>query len=90
MQRAKLCRGETMEVQDQLKAIPSNEWVLLRDIYKRDWPRHQLAYNTIQNYINWSALDPRIKQLQILGFDDSWRENGTCVILVSLESIVHV
>ncbi|KXJ69540.1 hypothetical protein RP20_CCG026654 [Aedes albopictus] len=78
-----------MEVQDQLKAIPSNEWVLLRDIYKRDWPRHQLAYNTIQNYINWSALDPRIKQLQILGFDDSWRENGTCVILDRYQMYVY-
>ncbi|XP_065080137.1 uncharacterized protein LOC135702985 [Ochlerotatus camptorhynchus] len=71
-----------MVLNETLKAIPPQEWPSLRDVFKREWPRHQIAYNTVQNYINWTKIDPRIKQLQVLGLnDDSWRDNGTCIIL---------
>ncbi|XP_058818234.1 uncharacterized protein LOC131681454 [Topomyia yanbarensis] len=67
--------------EDKLQLIPQSEWIDLRDIYKVDWPKHEMAYNTIQNYINWVKIDSRIKHLKIYSLSDSWRDNGTYIIV---------
>ncbi|XP_058447808.1 uncharacterized protein LOC131428132 [Malaya genurostris] len=66
---------------EKLQLIPQSEWPELRNIYKLDWPKHELAYNTIQNYINWVKIDPRIKHLEVYSLNGSWRVNGTYMIL---------
>ncbi|XP_052867888.1 uncharacterized protein LOC128273869 [Anopheles cruzii] len=71
--------------EDRLKPIPRCDWEEWRDLYKRDWPRHELAYNTVQNYINWSKRDGKIKDLVIYSLNGSWRENGTYVIIDRIE-----
>ncbi|XP_065080136.1 uncharacterized protein LOC135702984 [Ochlerotatus camptorhynchus] len=70
-----------MYTSDELKLISCDDWPELRDMFKHEWPRHEIAYNTIQNYINWVAIDPKVRQLQVLGLNDSWRENGTYLIV---------
>ncbi|KXJ71150.1 hypothetical protein RP20_CCG021345 [Aedes albopictus] len=67
--------------EDQLKPIPRTDWTELRDMFKREWPKHEVAYNSIQNYMNWVTIEPRIKNLEVLGLNDSWRDNGTYVIV---------
>uniref|UniRef100_A0AAG5DFG6 N-acetyltransferase domain-containing protein n=1 Tax=Anopheles atroparvus TaxID=41427 RepID=A0AAG5DFG6_ANOAO len=66
---------------DRLEKIPRCDWEEWRDLYLRDWPRYELSYNTVQNYINWSKRDPKIKDLAIYSLNGSWRENGTYIII---------
>lgn len=70
-----------MHTRDKLKPINREDWPALRDMFQSEWPQHELGYNTIQNYINWVAIDPKIKQLQILGLNDNWRDNGTFIVV---------
>ncbi|XP_058120890.1 uncharacterized protein LOC131281730 [Anopheles ziemanni] len=76
-------------VNDQLVEIPRCNWEEWRDLYLRDWPQHELAYNTVQNYINWSKRDPKIKDLSIYSLNGSWRENGTFVIIDRIDLYMH-
>ncbi|XP_058120892.1 uncharacterized protein LOC131282153 [Anopheles ziemanni] len=76
-------------VNDQLVEIPRCNWEEWRDLYLRDWPQHELAYNTVQNYINWSKRDPKVKDLSIYSLNGSWRENGTFVIIDRIELYMH-
>lgn len=71
-----------MHPSDELKPIAREDWPALRDLFKKDWPKHEIGYNTIQNYINWVAIDPKIKSLEVLGLNDNWRENGTFIVVV--------
>ncbi|XP_065080177.1 uncharacterized protein LOC135703015 [Ochlerotatus camptorhynchus] len=66
---------------DTLHSITPEQWPELRDMFKSGWPRNEVPYNTIQNYIKWVKIDPRIKQLEVLSLNDSWRENGTYIII---------
>ncbi|XP_019550971.3 uncharacterized protein LOC109420951 isoform X1 [Aedes albopictus] len=66
---------------DELTPIAPRHWPELRDLFKVDWPRHEIAHSTVQNYINWNAIDPRIKQLEVLTLNDSWRQSGTYIII---------
>lgn len=70
-----------MYTRDQLKPIPFEDWPELRDMFKDECPEHEIPYNTIQNYINWVTIDPKIRQLEVLSLNDSWRKNGTYIIL---------
>ncbi|XP_052863998.1 uncharacterized protein LOC128270629 [Anopheles cruzii] len=82
------CQRPNMQ-EDRLKPIPRCDWEEWRDLYKRDWPRHELAYNTVQNYINWSKRDRKIKDLVIYSLNGSWRENGTYVIIDRIDLYMY-
>uniref|UniRef100_A0A182M339 N-acetyltransferase domain-containing protein n=1 Tax=Anopheles culicifacies TaxID=139723 RepID=A0A182M339_9DIPT len=67
---------------DTLVRIPANAWEQLRDLYRQDWPRHEIAYNNVQNYIRWVERDPPISAtLIVYSLNGSWRQNGTYIII---------
>ncbi|XP_065080135.1 uncharacterized protein LOC135702983 [Ochlerotatus camptorhynchus] len=78
-----------MYTRDELKPISCDDWPELRDMFKHEWPKHEIAYNTIQNYINWVTTDPKIRQLRVFGLNDSWRENGTYIIVDRYQMFLH-
>ncbi|XP_049548227.1 uncharacterized protein LOC125959446 [Anopheles darlingi] len=75
--------------EDHLVEIPRCNWEEWRDLYKREWPRHELAYNLVQNYIDWSKHDRKIKDLTIYSLNGSWRENGTYVVIDRIDLYVY-
>uniref|UniRef100_A0A182MZ90 N-acetyltransferase domain-containing protein n=1 Tax=Anopheles dirus TaxID=7168 RepID=A0A182MZ90_9DIPT len=75
--------------EDRLVEIPRCDWGEWRDLYKQDWPRHELAYNTVQNYIDWSKRDTKIKDLALYSLNGTWRENGTFVIIDRIDLYMH-
>ncbi|XP_052899379.1 uncharacterized protein LOC128305807 [Anopheles moucheti] len=75
--------------EDCLVEIPRNDWEEWRDLYKRDWPRHEIAFNLVQNYIDWSKRDRKIKDLVLYSLNGSWRENGTFVIIDRIELYMY-
>ncbi|XP_019559658.3 uncharacterized protein LOC109428387 [Aedes albopictus] len=78
-----------MHPRDELKPIAREDWPALRDMFKTEWPKHEIGYNTIQNYINWVAIDPKIKNLEVLGLNDGWRENGTYIVVDRFHIYMH-
>ncbi|XP_053675933.1 uncharacterized protein LOC128726166 [Anopheles nili] len=74
---------------DRLVEIPRCDWEEWRDLYKRDWPRHEIAYNTVQNYINWSKYDRKIKDLVLYSLNGNWREDGTYIIIDRIDLYMH-
>ncbi|KAL9707059.1 hypothetical protein quinque_010577 [Culex quinquefasciatus] len=70
-----------MSAPDKLVPIPCEHWPELRDLYRAEWPKHEVAFNTIQNYINWVKIDPRIRNLEVVSLNGSWRQNGTYLVL---------
>ncbi|XP_053661853.1 uncharacterized protein LOC128711012 [Anopheles marshallii] len=75
--------------EDRLVEIPRNDWEEWRDLYKRDWPRHEIAFNLVQNYIDWSKRDRKIKDLALYSLNGTWRENGTFVIIDRIDLYMH-
>uniref|UniRef100_A0A4Y0BHE2 N-acetyltransferase domain-containing protein n=1 Tax=Anopheles funestus TaxID=62324 RepID=A0A4Y0BHE2_ANOFN len=75
--------------EDRLVEIPRNDWEEWRDLYKRDWPRHEIAFNLVQNYIDWSKRDRKIKDLALYSLNGSWRENGTFVIIDRIDLYMY-
>lgn len=71
-----------MEATDRLCIIPPSEWTELRDLYRLNWPEHHVAYATVDNFIRWYEKDSGIKNLTIYCLNDSWREDGTYLIVV--------
>ena len=69
---------------DKLISIPCAEWPLLRDLFRHGWPENEVPFNAVQNYIDWIGIDPNIRHLQVLGLGDSWRGNGTFIVLVGI------
>lgn len=69
---------------DTLVRIPANVWEQLRDLFRQDWPRHEIAYNNVQNYIRWIERDPQISAtLLVYSLNGNWRQTGTYIIIVS-------
>ncbi|XP_058122348.1 uncharacterized protein LOC131293169 [Anopheles ziemanni] len=67
---------------DSLVRIPSTAWEQLRDLFVQDWPRHEIAFNNLQNYISWAARDPQtIGTLEVYSLNGTWIENGTYIII---------
>uniref|UniRef100_A0A182MZ91 N-acetyltransferase domain-containing protein n=1 Tax=Anopheles dirus TaxID=7168 RepID=A0A182MZ91_9DIPT len=71
----------TMEATDRLCVIPPAEWTELRDLYRRNWPLHHVAYTTIDNYVRWYEKDSGIRNLTIYCLNGSWREDGTYLVV---------
>lgn len=66
---------------DRLVEIHVSEWSDLRDLYRRDWPRHILGYNTINTVLSW-VKQQKINHLSVLSLNDDWQD-GTFLCLVS-------
>jgi hypothetical protein len=70
--------------QDKLVEIPPCNWIELRDIFLLNWPENHVAWHTINNYVNWNRIRPYIKNLNIYSLNDSWKSDGTYVVVVSV------
>uniref|UniRef100_A0A182T8E3 N-acetyltransferase domain-containing protein n=1 Tax=Anopheles maculatus TaxID=74869 RepID=A0A182T8E3_9DIPT len=71
-----------MQNSDTLVRIPASAWEQLRDLYRQDWPRHEIAFNNVQNYVRWIERDPHISAtLIVYSLNGNWRQNGTYVII---------
>ncbi|XP_055597620.1 uncharacterized protein LOC129747426 [Uranotaenia lowii] len=66
---------------DSLTVITPDKWPELRDIFKRDWPEHLVAYHTIDNFIDWHRRDPQIKNLTFYSLNGEWQKDGTYLIV---------
>ncbi|EAT46594.1 AAEL002242-PA [Aedes aegypti] len=64
----------------KLVPIPRADWPQLRDLFKGNDLANEIPSNAIQNYIEWTSIDPKIRHLEILSLNDSWQQNGTFII----------
>uniref|UniRef100_A0A182QV71 N-acetyltransferase domain-containing protein n=1 Tax=Anopheles farauti TaxID=69004 RepID=A0A182QV71_9DIPT len=75
---------------DALVRIPASAWEQLRDLYRQDWPRHEIAFNNVQNYIRWIEHDPQISTtLLVYSLNGTWRQNGTYIIVDHTDMFVY-
>ncbi|XP_058060975.1 uncharacterized protein LOC131211498 [Anopheles bellator] len=70
-----------METTDRLTVVPPAAWKELRDLFLRNWPDHHVAYTTVDNFVRWYVIDPTIKNLVIYCLNDTWRRDGTYLIV---------
>lgn len=75
---------------DKLVEIPASDWIELRDIFLLNWPDNHVAWHTINNYVNWHRKQSYIRDLKIYSLNNSWRSDGTYVVVVSRTSIKFV
>lgn len=68
---------------DELVPIPRENWADLRDLFRTNWPAHELPHNVVQNYIDWIQIDAKIANLQVFSLNGGWRSEGTFIIIVS-------
>uniref|UniRef100_A0A182QI03 N-acetyltransferase domain-containing protein n=1 Tax=Anopheles farauti TaxID=69004 RepID=A0A182QI03_9DIPT len=80
---------QTMENTDRLCVIPPADWTELRDLYRRNWPEHHVAYTTIDNFVRWYEKDGGIKNLTIFCLNGSWREDGTYLVVDRYQLFVY-
>ncbi|KFB49109.1 AGAP008627-PA-like protein [Anopheles sinensis] len=64
---------------DQLMEISYNEWSELRDIFRRDWPKHEFAFYILQNYVQWKAQEQALN-VNIFSLNGNWRNDETFVL----------
>ncbi|KFB42251.1 hypothetical protein ZHAS_00010007 [Anopheles sinensis] len=69
-----------------LITLAPNDWPHLRDLYRRDWPQYEVAYETVQNYIEWAHQLNQPPEVTFYALPESWRKDGT-VIIVSGEYV---
>lgn len=51
----------------------------LKDLYKKDWPKHIRGYHTIDTFIRWNDKSAEMK---VYGLDESWEKDGTFIAKV--------
>ncbi|XP_058126745.1 uncharacterized protein LOC131267802 isoform X3 [Anopheles coustani] len=71
---------------DQRMDILFDEWSELRDIYRRNWPKHEFAFYLLQNYIQWKSQEQTLN-VNIFSLNGNWRNDGTFVLKVIVEEI---
>uniref|UniRef100_A0A182WFH1 Uncharacterized protein n=1 Tax=Anopheles minimus TaxID=112268 RepID=A0A182WFH1_9DIPT len=64
---------------DQLVEIPREDWSALRNLFQRDWPKHEFAYYLLGNYLNWMEHQ-ETKDVTCYSLNDNWRKNETFVL----------
>ncbi|XP_050078284.1 uncharacterized protein LOC126565180 [Anopheles maculipalpis] len=74
---------------DRLVPIPIESLPALQQLYRRDWPQHEIVYNCLQNYIEWLRIDRKLKDFSVFSLNDTWRENGTFIIQDRYELFFH-
>ncbi|XP_059617249.1 uncharacterized protein LOC132262124 [Phlebotomus argentipes] len=65
---------------DRLVSIPPEDLLTLLDMYKVNWPRHLLSYQTIYHFFLWLQKNSSIEDLFVWSLNGSWRQNGTVII----------
>ncbi|XP_053676591.1 uncharacterized protein LOC128726789 [Anopheles nili] len=78
-----------METTDRLCIIPVDDWSELRDQYRKDYPKHHVAFSTIDNYVRWYEKDPSIKNLTIYCLNGTWRDDGTYLVVDRYQLFVY-
>ncbi|XP_012263064.2 uncharacterized protein LOC105690100 [Athalia rosae] len=63
---------------DILQPIPFEEWPLLQNYFKDDWPTYSHYYYWIDNSIKWKKLSPNL-DLQIYSIQGDYQLDGTFV-----------
>lgn len=72
----------------EVQKLCIENWSTVRDLFKENWPKHILAYYTLQNYISWHLVDPELVQQNVSLFSVSSKD-GTFMLLVSSTSTLH-
>lgn len=67
---------------DELIEIPRASLLELKDLFLVEWPKYVTANYTLDNYINWIKKDTEVQDYQIFSLNESWRDNGTFIIIV--------
>lgn len=73
--------------EDCLVEVATKNWRELRDIFNANWPKNHIAWHTVNNYINWFRIEPRIRNLKIYSLNGNWRSDGTFVLIVSIVQV---
>ena len=68
---------------DELVPIPKENWAELRDLFRINWPEHELPHNVVQNYIDWNQIDTKLTHFEVFSLNETWRLNGTFILIVS-------
>ena len=71
-----------MDTADKLTEIQREDWELLRDMFRKNWPEHRIGYFILDNYIQWTNKNVDFEDLEVWSLNDSWRANGTYVLMV--------
>ncbi|XP_059608035.1 uncharacterized protein LOC132255882 [Phlebotomus argentipes] len=64
---------------DRLVPIATEDLPILRDLYKKNWPKYRIPYHTITHFTFWLETY-NVEDLLVWSLNDSWRENGTVII----------
>lgn len=68
---------------NKLTNIPVDKLDQLRDLYKVDWPKHVMAYSTIESFkYRLNNCTETKNKVQILCLNNDWESDGTFLILV--------
>ncbi|XP_058122352.1 uncharacterized protein LOC131293173 [Anopheles ziemanni] len=70
-----------MATDQELITLAPNDWAHLRDLYQRDWPQYEVAYETVQNYIDWAHQLNHPPEVTFYTLPESWRKDGTVIIV---------
>ncbi|XP_055712124.1 uncharacterized protein LOC129807107 [Phlebotomus papatasi] len=65
----------------RLVEIPCDNWIELKEMYNRDWPKHIVNYYTIDTYIRWKEQCDTIPNLHFYSLNGQWRRDGTVLIV---------
>uniref|UniRef100_A0AAG5DG92 GCN5-related N-acetyltransferase Rv2170-like domain-containing protein n=1 Tax=Anopheles atroparvus TaxID=41427 RepID=A0AAG5DG92_ANOAO len=74
---------------DQLLEISPRDWKEWRDLYKTDWPRHEVSYNLIQNYIDWMGHGVDLKEVVAYSLNGEWAKDGTYILIDRSEMFMY-
>uniref|UniRef100_A0A182QYH6 GCN5-related N-acetyltransferase Rv2170-like domain-containing protein n=1 Tax=Anopheles farauti TaxID=69004 RepID=A0A182QYH6_9DIPT len=74
---------------DLLVEVPPRDWKAWRDLFKLDWPRHEVAYNLIDNYTTWHEHGVDLRGLKVYSLNGEWAQNGTYVIIDREEMFLY-
>lgn len=72
---------------DNLVEVATKNWRELRDVFASNWPKNHIAWHTVNNYLNWFRIEPRIRIMKIYSLNGTWRSDGTIVVIVSILKI---
>lgn len=57
---------------DHLVEVPQYSLIKLRNLFKKDWPKHCVAFSLIDNYMVWLEKVNNIKNLKIYCLNGEW------------------
>ncbi|XP_058177229.1 uncharacterized protein LOC131293167 [Anopheles ziemanni] len=76
-------------MEDRLVTISTSDWKEWRDLYKTDWPQHEVSYNLIQNYIDWQEQGVDLKEFMAFSLNGEWAKDGTYIVIDRNEMFIY-